>query len=58
MNKITIRQEKPGQPLRGMWRAKCPHCPLERSQRIQYWSFGATLGAVQEHIRRDHRDLK
>lgn len=24
-------------------------------QRIQYWSFGAVLGATLEHFRREHR---
>lgn len=40
-------------PHLNMWVARC--YLHQETKVIPYWSFGATLGAVQEHIRREHR---
>jgi len=36
---------------KNMWMARCPQHGLV----AQYWAFGATLGSVLEHLRRQHR---
>lgn len=38
-----------------MWTARCEFCDPVKVW--QYWAFGATLGSVQEHIRRYHRPV-
>lgn len=57
MKRVVIRKSHGTGTPRGMWYADLHCCSTlwKDPKRIQYWAFGATLGYVLEHLRRQHR---